>query len=138
MHLRAHHKKKLRRISLTPLADLVFILLVFFILETSFTEYREMGFNVPEEKSEKEQSAELLRIELFADGKLWINGDALPLEQLDRFLESGAYSRKTAIVIAVHDKAPLQLLVRAMDQLQAHDLEKVRIASLKPTAGGSE
>ncbi|MFZ1834277.1 MAG: biopolymer transporter ExbD, partial [Pseudomonadales bacterium] len=32
-----------RRVAMTPLIDIVFILLLFFILETSFSEFRQMG-----------------------------------------------------------------------------------------------
>ena len=130
MLLQSHHKKQLRRISLTPLADLVFILLVFFILETSFTQFRELGFNVPEQKEPAGSAGELLNLELFEDGKLWVQGEAITLPGLGGFLDSEHFDPDTAIIIEVHDKVPLQLLVVAMDQLKSHDLQKMQIVSL--------
>lgn len=131
MQLQSHHKKTLRRISLTPLADLVFILLVFFILETSFTEYRQLGFNVPEQKQESTSAAgELLSLQLFEDGKLWVQGEAIVLQDLGIYLIGKKFDAQTAVVIEVHGRAPLQLLVNTMDQLKVHDLEKIQILAL--------
>lgn len=131
MQLQSHHKKTLRRISLTPLADLVFILLVFFILETSFTEYRQLGFNVPEQKQESTSAAgELLSLQLFEDGKLWVQGEAIALQDLGIYLIGKKFGAETAVVIEVHGRAPLQLLVNTMDQLKVHDLEKIQILAL--------
>jgi biopolymer transport protein ExbD len=138
VQLQSHHKKTLRRISLTPLADLVFILLVFFILETSFTEYRQMGFNVPEKKEESTSAAgELLSLQLFEDGRLWVQGEAIVLQDLGIYLAGKKFDAETAVVIEVHGRAPLQLLVNTMDQLKSHTLEKIQILPLdkeKPTS----
>ena len=138
MQLQSHHKKKLRRISLTPLADLVFILLVFFILETSFSEFRELGFNVPEKKEQSSSAGELLSLQLFENGKLWIQGEAIALADLGIYLDSKQFVPETAVVIEVHDIAPLQLLVNAMDQLKTHDLEKIQILPLEKTKSGAD
>lgn len=131
MLLQAHHKKALRRISITPLADLVFILLVFFILETSFTEFRELAFSVPEEKEEATASAgESLNIQLFEGGQMWIQGVAVGLAALGAYLDDKQYGADTAVALEVHQRVPLQLLVNTMDQLQRRNLEKIRILPL--------
>jgi biopolymer transport protein ExbD len=124
----------LRRISLTPLADLVFILLVFFILETSFTEFRELAFNLPEQKEQGKSAGELLKIELFEDGKMWIQGEAITLNNLGVFLDAEQFGSATAITIEVQGRAPLQLLVHVMDQLKVRELEKIQILPLDKKA----
>lgn len=131
MQLQPDHKKIFRRISLTPLADLVFILLVFFILETSFTEFRELAFNVPEEKEQGESAGQVLSLELFADGKMWAQGEAISLSDFGAYLDAAQFAAETAITIAVQDKVALQLLVNTMDQLKSRDLEKIQIAPLQ-------
>lgn len=139
MLLQAHHKKTLRRISITPLADLVFILLVFFILETSFTEFRELAFNVPEEKETAASAGESLSIQLFEGGQLWVQGMSLGLAALGDYLDDKHYGTDTAIALEVHHRVPLQLLVSTMDQLQRRDLDKIRILPLdKGRAEGSD
>jgi biopolymer transport protein ExbD len=138
VQLHSHHKKNIRRISLTPLADLVFILLVFFILETSFTEFRELGFNVPEREEQSKSAGEQLNLQLFEDGKLWIQGEAIALDGLGSYLDSKQFDAETAVLLEVHDLAALQLLVNAMDQLKAHALEKIQILPLGKTESASK
>ncbi len=130
MQLHSHHKKNIRRISLTPLADLVFILLVFFILETSFTEFRELGFNVPEREKQSKSAGQQLNLQLFEDGKIWIQGEAITLNGLGNYLDSEQFAAETAVLLEVHELAALQLLVNAMDQLKTRELEKIQILPL--------
>ncbi|OUS14348.1 hypothetical protein A9Q89_00110 [Gammaproteobacteria bacterium 53_120_T64] len=131
MHLQSHHRKALRRISLTPLADLVFILLVFFILETSFTEYREVAFRVPDEPSKASHGeGESLTIQVFPGGKLWVEGESLALADLSSWLLRRQFSEDTVVLLKAADSVPLQILVEAMDRLRAQSLPRVQIQAL--------
>ena len=131
MHLQSHHRKALRRISLTPLADLVFILLVFFILETSFVQFREVAFKVPDEPTKASHAeAENLSIQVFPGGKLWINGQSMPLAELTPWLVHQQLSAETAVILQAEDSVPLQTLVEAMDLLRAQSLPRVQIQAL--------
>lgn len=131
MHLQSHHRKALRRISLTPLADLVFILLVFFILETSFVQFREIAFKVPDEPSKASHAeGESLSIQVFPGGKLWIDGESLALADLSQWLLGKQFNEETAVILKAEDSVPLQLLVEAMDLLRAQSLPRVQIQAL--------
>jgi|AZIJ01.1.fsa_nt_gi biopolymer transport protein ExbD len=131
MHLQSHHRKALRRISLTPLADLVFILLVFFILETSFVQFREVAFKVPEEPTKTSHAEnESLSIQVFPGGKLWIDGKSLALAELTPWLIHQQLSAETPVILKAEDSVPLQTLVEAMDLLRAQSLSRVQIQTL--------
>lgn len=130
MNLNSNGYKAARRISMTPLIDLVFILLVFFILETSFTQFREIGFNVPPDQPRPGGSNTTLEIQLFADGNLWIQGNTLDGRALPEYLRKLALAQDTAVTLQADDAVPLQLLVTTMDQLQANSLDKIQIRSL--------
>ena len=132
MHLQSHHRKALRRISLTPLADLVFILLVFFILETSFVQFREVAFKVPDEPTKASHAeGESLSIQVFPGGKLWIDGESMTLADLSPWLRRQQFSEKTAVLLKTEDSVPLQTLVEAMDLLRAQSLPRVQIQALR-------
>ena len=131
MHLQSHHRKALRRISLTPLADLVFILLVFFILETSFVEFREVAFKVPDEPTKASHAeGESLSIQVFPGGKLWIDGESLALADFSQWLLRQQFSAETAVILQAEDSVSLQILVEAMDLLRAQSLPRVQIQAL--------
>ncbi len=131
MHLQSHHRKALRRISLTPLADLVFILLVFFILETSFAQFREVAFKVPDEPTRASNAqGESLSIQVFPGGKLWIDGESMALAELTPWLLRRQLSTETTVILKAEDSVPLQTLVEAMDLLRAQSLPRVQIQAL--------
>jgi len=131
MNLQSHHRKALRRISLTPLADLVFILLVFFILETSFVQFREVAFKVPDEPTKASHAeGESLSIQVFPGGKLWIDGQSMALAELTPWLVQQQLSTETAVILKAEDSVPLQILVEAMDLLRAQSLPRVQIQAL--------
>ncbi|MGK2913266.1 MAG: ExbD/TolR family protein [Porticoccaceae bacterium] len=118
---------------MTPLIDLTFILLVFFILETSFTQFREIGFHVPREKPPAGDSAgesKTLEIQLFADGNLWIRGETLDAKALPNYLRTLALAKDTVVTLKVDDAVPLQLVVMTMDELQAQALDRIQLQSL--------
>lgn len=131
MHLQSHHRKALRRISLTPLADLVFILLVFFILETSFVQFTEVAFKVPDEPAKASHAeGESLSIQVFPGGKLWIDGESMALAEFTPWLVRQQLSAETAVILKAEDSVPLQILVEAMDLLRAQSLPRVQIQAL--------
>jgi biopolymer transport protein ExbD len=126
----SQRKKFVRRISLTPLADLVFILLVFFILETSFLRYREISLNPVTSESAGDSAGNLLSIELFAQGSLWVQGEVVNLNNFNRYLDDKHFNESMAVSIALQEKVTLQLLVDVMDQLKSHGLVRIQISSL--------
>ena len=131
MHLQSHHRKALRRISLTPLADLVFILLVFFILETSFVQFSEVAFKVPDEPTKASHAeGESLIIQVFTGGKLWIDGESMALAELTQWLVRQQLSAETAVILKAEDSVALQILVETMDLLRAQSLPRVQIQAL--------
>ena len=66
-----------RRVAMTPLIDIVFILLLFFILETSFSEFRQMGLALTGASAGAQSGPVPLRLEVFADGRIWSGGSTL-------------------------------------------------------------
>lgn len=124
-----------RRISLTPLIDIVFILLIFFVLETSFLQIRELGLNLSVSRSAGEVSSRPIDLQLMEDGRIWIQGRSLTVETLSGFLEQQQerqqLSDDTSVFISASDEVSLQLIVSVMDQLQQKGISRIRIGSLE-------
>lgn len=62
-------------LNVTPLIDVVFILLVFFMLATNFARYRLIGVDAPEETEVVKDSEGAVVILLKADGALFYDGE---------------------------------------------------------------
>tara|TARA_R110001599_G_scaffold353883_2_gene602290 strand:- start:18140 stop:18538 length:399 start_codon:yes stop_codon:yes gene_type:complete len=131
MRLPQTSRTTIRRISLTPLIDIVFILLLFFILESNFLQFGELVFNTPERDDSGNSPLQVMELQVFADGRIWLEGRSLQASSLDEYLEQKNYESATPVFVRAHDDLPLQVLVRIVDILQGHALTNLQVLALE-------
>ncbi len=120
-----------RRISLTPLIDIVFILLLFFILESNFLRFGELSFNQVREDHPGTSQTSALSLQVFDNGRIWLDGHALDLGELDSYLTDRHYQSKRPVFVEVQENLPVQLLVKVVDLLQHHSLSNLQLVPLE-------
>ena len=112
------HRQKVedQGINLTPLIDVVFLLLIFFMVSTTFTKETHLSVDLPEAVGE--QSSELpeqIEILISAEGSYSINGKALvnsKVATLKSALEKTSEgNNKVPLVITADAKTPHQAVV---------------------------
>ncbi|MEM9443692.1 MAG: biopolymer transporter ExbD, partial [Pseudomonadota bacterium] len=113
--------RKRALVSLTPLIDVVFILLVFFMLVSSFADWRTITVSPPLDASGQSQGfTGAVLVEVQGEGQLRLSGETLGLDEiagrLQRLLNSAPDRR---FIIKTVDGVPLQDLVDVLDQLSA-------------------
>ena len=107
-------------VNLTPLIDVVFLLLIFFMVSTTFTKETHLSIDLPKASSQSIRAADLqIEILITQEGNFWINGVAL-INRKQRTLRSAidkVSKGDTAIpmVIAADSATPHQSVVTAMD-----------------------
>lgn len=112
-------------ISLTPLIDVVFILLVFFMLASSFLDERAFQVDAPAARLGGESLEGAVLIELRADG-LRLAGARLTPAQLDaRLVEHAARNPAQRVLIKPAPGVPLQRAVALLDRVIASGLSEV-------------
>lgn len=119
MNFRRQSKEELS-VNLTPLIDIVFLLLIFFMVSTTFTKESQLNISLPEASAElSEVPPSSVEILITAAGTYSINGQALVNTQLDTLKKGIAKvleGRETApVVISADAKATHESVVRAMD-----------------------
>ena len=103
MKFRRKHREEVG-INLTPLIDVVFLLLIFFMVSTTFTRETQLSIDLPEaEGSVKEVSEDQIEILIDEAGSYRVNGQGL-VDNRIRTLQAAVYK------ISAH-----QYVVRAMD-----------------------
>jgi biopolymer transport protein ExbD len=107
-------------VNLTPLIDVVFLLLIFFMVSTTFTKERELKINLPEANAEAMAATpKMIEISISADGEYAVNGRRLvnrEPETLRRALIDIAQGdAEIPLVIAGDRVAPYQSVVTVMD-----------------------
>ena len=132
----ARHARSVKRVAMTPLIDIVFILLLFFILQSNFPQFRQLLLPLPAQsggaQSGGAQAApRQLRVEVGADGRLWVDGVTLAAAELGAFLDRRRLPAATPVVLAAAPAVPVQLLVDLCDTLQARKLSGIDIRALE-------
>ncbi|MGI9292998.1 MAG: ExbD/TolR family protein [Pseudomonadales bacterium] len=108
-------------VNLTPLIDVVFLLLIFFMVSTTFTKETHLDIDLPEANAKPTEQQEQDRIEVVinAMGGYSVNGRALvnnePTTLNKALRETAGKERSQAFVITADAKTPHQSVVTAMD-----------------------
>ncbi len=136
MNLRRGQRRDEPELNLAPLIDVVFLLLIFFMVTTTFVDQVGLDITLPEAEQETEESPpQLLEIGISADGEYFIDGDPLvnrEIETLVRALEETLQEGEIAgIVIRADADAPHRAVVRALDGAGRAGIERVSIATTR-------
>lgn len=103
------------QISLTPLIDVVFILLVFFMLASNFTQLRAIEVITPAAASGLASGSEALLVRVYTDERVELNGRLLVLDELQGQVRQAAQGR--AVLVQPMEEARLQTLVNVLERL---------------------
>ncbi len=123
-------------INLTPLIDVVFLLLIFFMVSTTFDTTSQLKIKLPE-ASESNESKPATRLNLLIDakGRFFLNSRELANSKhatLRAALERSMEGRELPIVIQSDAESPVQALVTAMDVVGQLGISQVSIATTRP------
>ena len=126
-------RKKSSEISLevTPLIDIVFLLLIFFILNSQFEKLTSMELNLPKVNSEQlnEIKGKNLVIEITAIEEIILNGQKLSeitFNSLNNYIKEN-FSQFSSAVISADSNTKYKYLVTIMDVLNRNNFETVEI-----------
>lgn len=128
-------------VNLTPLIDVVFLLLIFFMVSTTFTRETQLSVDLPEatglQRDEVDRQVEILIDE---QGQYRVNGRAL-LDTRLRTLQAAMYEVSQGdttlpLVISADAEAAHQAVVRAMDAAGQMGFSRLSIASIQPAREG--
>lgn len=107
-------------VNLTPMLDVVFLLLIFFMVSTTFTKESHLTIDLPEATATSEGApSSTIEIVISSSGHYSINGQKLVNQQLDilkRALQKElGQQTKMPVIITADAKTPHEAVVKAMD-----------------------
>lgn len=117
-------------LNLTPLIDIVFLLLVFFLLTTQFIEEDGIGVKLPSSNSVTTRDREEVAIAITQKGDLFVQGQRLPLANLAAKLEE-VLGADTTVVVRGDREVALQMLVSVMEKAKAAGAARLVVATLQ-------
>jgi biopolymer transport protein ExbD len=117
-------------VNLTPLIDVVFLLLIFFMVSTTFETRQALELELPESVTGVAAEVSPLTLVVTAEGRYRLDGRALSAEGLGEALgEAADRAREDGLVVEADAGARHDAVVRALDQAAAHGIRQVRIAT---------
>ena len=119
-------------IDLTPMLDVVFIMLIFFIVTATFV--REPGVDVNRPKANSAQLVEnqKLLVAITANGEVWIDKDKLAKPQVFQALESmRAQYPQGALVIQADGEANAETMAHVIDAAKRAGITDISLAAVQ-------
>ncbi len=136
MKFTQHNSDEEVGINLTPLIDVVFLLLIFFMVSTTFDTTSQLKIKLPEASQQKiDNTADSLNILIDAKGRFFLNSRELSSQKsaaLMAAVQRALVSPDQPVIIQSDAASPVQSLVTAMDIVGRLGLTKVSIATTRP------
>ncbi len=136
------HKRKRRlniRIDMTPMVDVAFLLLTFFMLTTVFSKPQTMEINLPPDETKIEVAeSNLLTLRIDASGTIfWNTGTEIPKKvafaDLRRMMSDRSRANpKLITLIKVDREGTYNMMVNVMDELNLADITRFSLAPMLP------
>ena len=109
-------RRRMRALNLTPLIDVLFILIIFFMLTTSFMKIESMELILPSAGNKSAAKQEVVRVYVAANGDILLGSRKLTQEELSdtlsRILDNDPDTR---VMLLTADGVTMQQLVSVMD-----------------------
>ena len=120
-------------INITPMLDIVFIMLIFFIVTTSFVKEISIDVNRPTKSPIKEQKkSEVISVRISAEGQIFVQDRLITLDAVRANIESNLALKPQATVVVVSDReADAGFLVKVIDQSRIAGARNVSLAAQK-------
>ena len=120
-------------INITPMLDIVFIMLIFFIVTTSFVKAISIDVNRPTKSPIKEQKkSEVISVRISGEGQIFVQDRLITLDAVRANIESSLALKPQATVVVVSDReADAGFLVKVIDQSRLAGARNVSLAAQK-------
>ena len=129
---RRHFHEDEAEINITPMLDVVFIMLIFFIVTTSFVKETGVSINRPSAQTAQKVKKGNILIAIKDTGKIWINKREVDIRAVRAVVEKmHAESPEGSAIIIADRGSRTGDLVTVMDQIKAAKVEKISIAATK-------
>jgi len=117
-------------INLTPMLDIVFIMLIFFIVTTSFVKESGIDINRPSAQTAERKERGNIIISIRANGEIWIDKRAVDVRAVRaNVARLHAENPLGSVIIAGDRNASIHYLVEVMDQVRLAGVYNASIAT---------
>ncbi|WP_148254716.1 ExbD/TolR family protein [Aidingimonas lacisalsi] len=117
-------------VNLTPMLDVVFIMLIFFIVTTSFVKESGIEIERPESSEASPRPDAQVMVAINANGAVWVDGEAVDMHRVGEKV-AGLVSDEGSVVVQADRQSTTGLLVEVMDHLRESGVDNVAVAATR-------
>ena len=116
----------LRQIDIAPLIDCVFLLLIFFMLTSSFVIIPGINVKLPKALTSEEIDSRSLTVVISSEDIIYLEGKPKTVKEIETFIGKGKHD---SIFIKADSDASLGVVVKIWDACKKFGIEKIGIAT---------
>lgn len=126
------HKPDEAEINIAPMLDIIFILLIFFIVTTSFVKEFAIDMSRPSDAPPKtEKLSEVIFVKIDENDQIFIKDRLTDVRAVRANIESAlASNAESPVVVAAARESDAGILVRVVDQARVAGAERVSLVAL--------
>ena len=123
-------KERVLSVEITPLIDIVFLLVIFFVVSSKIETNQYLTLDLPESESfSSSLSNNSQNIILLETGVFIVNNQEFTMSDIDKLLAGvgSSFSKSEAVVLSIESKAFHEWVINLMDGLQALGFQNIQI-----------
>ena len=123
-------KEQILSVEVTPLIDIVFLLVIFFVVTSKIETNQYLTLDLPESESfSSSLSNNSQNIILLETGVFIVNNQEFTMSDIDKLLAGvgSSFSKSEAVVLSIESKAFHEWVINLMDGLQALGFQNIQI-----------
>ena len=119
-------------LDISPLIDVVFILLIFFMVSTTFVKDQQLGIDRPAASTSTRAPNEVIRVLIDDQSEVYVDNQPIKIWALQSKLRDMlAASSGTSVLVIVDDSVPVKTLVSVVDESRLSGAQEVAVATEK-------
>ena len=127
MFSEARHRDRRARVDMSPLIDIVFLLLIFFAVTTTFLEQSAMELELPESSTSEASESTKIIVEVAAGGEIRLQGEVVTAEQLEARIGELSAEDRQRVTVRADSSIELGLAVQVIDALRNGGAEGISL-----------
>ncbi|MGN0866331.1 MAG: ExbD/TolR family protein [Oligosphaeraceae bacterium] len=126
------------QVNISPLVDMVFLLLIFFMVTSVFTRQGALPVTLPQSASSREPAADTaLCVALTPEGGLLLEGEPISWEELRPRVEEALARRKRPVLLLADQGSPTGKTVEALEQCRLAGATHLSLGTQTPISSTS-
>jgi biopolymer transport protein ExbD len=123
-----YEENEVPAVDIAPLVDIIFNLLIFFLLTAVITT-QGISVSLPKSLSDEAIGEKLQELALLADGTLYTDEQIMNRQLFENWLQNGGLDAHKPLVVKAEAQTPFQDLVAVIDLLREYNCENIIFAT---------